>query len=80
MFKTSYGMAMAKMCEYSSSKYALPHWKCVMRCCTQFPRIDLPSTYSDYHNSNVSPKIRFHVYNLIVRCTVHVRRPFNENR
>ena len=31
-------------------KYALPHWKCVLRCCAQCPRIDLPSPESDHKN------------------------------
>ena len=43
MFQTSYDMLMAKMCAYPSSKYALPHWKYVLSCCAQCPRIDLPS-------------------------------------
>ena len=53
---------MVKMCAYSSSKYALPYWKLLLRCCAQFPRIYLPIPESDQHNSNVSPKISFHVY------------------
>ena len=42
MFKTEYDMAMATICAYPSSKYALPRWKCFMRCCAQCPCIDLP--------------------------------------
>ena len=68
------------MCEYSSSKYVLPHWKCVLQWCAQFQWIDITSPESDYHNSNVSPIIRFNVYQHSVCCTVHVRRPFNENK
>ena len=29
MFQTAYDMDMVTMCEYASSEYALPHWKCV---------------------------------------------------
>ena len=58
----------------------LPHWKCVLTCCAQCPRIDLPSPESDKHNSNVTPIILFHVYKHISRCTVHVRCPFNEKK
>ena len=41
MFQTASDMAMAKMCAYTSSKYALPHWKCVLIFCAKFPYIDL---------------------------------------
>ena len=43
MFWTEYDMAMEIMCAYPSPKYALPHWKCVLRYYAQFPRIDIPS-------------------------------------
>ena len=33
MFQTASDMAMAKMCSYPTSKYALPHWKYILRCC-----------------------------------------------
>ena len=44
MFETAYDMEMATMCVYPSYKYALPHWKCVFRCCAKCTRIDPPST------------------------------------
>ena len=63
---------------YPLSKYTLPHWECVLCFCVKFPRIDLPSTESYHHNSNVSPTICFHVYQHISHCTVHGRHPFNK--
>ena len=80
MFKISSDMAMTTMCAYPSSKYALPHWKFVLRCCAQFPCIYLQSPESDQHNSNVSPTISFHVYNLIACCTVHVRHHYKNQQ
>ena len=50
IFQTAYDMAMATMCAYPSSKYALSHWKRVLHCCTQCPRIDPPSTELYQHN------------------------------
>ena len=47
IFKTASNMDMAKMCEYPSSEYALPHWKCILCCCAQCTRIDIPSPESD---------------------------------
>ena len=31
----------AKMCTYPQSDHALPHWKGVLRCCAEYPHIDL---------------------------------------
>ena len=35
---------------------------------------------SDQHSSNGIPKIRFRVYTLTARYTVHGRNPFNEKK
>ena len=35
-------MANAKMCTYPWSDHALPHWKCVFRCCVDCPCINIP--------------------------------------
>ena len=35
-------MANATICTYSHSDDALPHWKCVLRCCADCPCINLP--------------------------------------
>ena len=43
MFHTASVMEMATMFTYPSSKYVLPRFKCVLSCCAQCPRIDLPS-------------------------------------
>ena len=32
----------ATMCTYPQSEHALPHWKCVYRCCAEFPCINIP--------------------------------------
>ena len=33
IFAKEYDMAKATMCAYSQSDHALPHCKCVLRCC-----------------------------------------------
>ena len=35
-------MANATMCIYPQSEHALPHWKCVLRCCDDCPCINIP--------------------------------------
>ena len=52
MFKTASNMDIATMCAYPSSKYTLPNCKCVLRCCSQCPHIDLPSPES-YQNIQI---------------------------
>ena len=32
-YNTTSGMAMAKMCPFTSEHHGLPHWQCVFRCC-----------------------------------------------
>ena len=77
IFQAAYDMSTATMFAYTSSNYALPHWKCVLRCCENFLQIDLQILESDYHNSNVSPTIIFNEYQHIARCTMHDRIHFN---
>ena len=36
------GIANATMCTYPQSDHALPHWKCVLRCCVDCPFINHP--------------------------------------
>ena len=52
----------------------------MLNCCEQFPRIDLPSSESDQHSSNIIPTTHVHVYQHISSYTVHGIRPFNENK
>ena len=35
-------MAQATMCKYPQYGNALPHWKFVLRCCANFPCINIP--------------------------------------
>ena len=35
-------MAKEKICAYTHSDHALPHWKCVMQCCAKCPSINIP--------------------------------------
>ena len=35
-------MENTTMCAYPHSDHALPHWKCVLRCCADCPCINLP--------------------------------------
>ena len=73
IYSKSYDMSKEKMCAKSQSDHTLPHWKCVLRCCAQFPSINIPDQETDYKHTNTSPPISFHIYHLIARCTKHVR-------
>ena len=43
IYQTASDIYMSKICAYTQSHHALPHWKCVLRCCDNFPHIDIPS-------------------------------------
>ena len=42
IYETAADTTMAKICTYPPSQHAFPQWKCVLCCCSNFPRIDLP--------------------------------------
>ena len=71
LYAKSYDMAKLTMCVYLQSYHALPHWKCVMRCCAKCSSINPPDQETDDQYSNTSPSIRFHIYRIIARCTTH---------
>ena len=75
IYATASDIYLAKICAYSLSQYALPHWKCLLCFCYNLPHIDLPVQESDRHNFNTSPSISFHIYRLILCFIVHGRRP-----
>ena len=80
IYETASDMDMDTMCAYLPYQHALPHWKFVLRFCSNCPRIDLPYQESDKHYFNPSPSIRFHIYHLITWFTVHGRRPLDEKK
>ena len=69
IYVKAYDMSKATMCAYSQSDHASLRWKCVLRCCTQCPSINIPYQETDDKLPNPSPSIRFRIYHLIARCT-----------
>ena len=71
IYAKAYYMLKATICEYTQSDYVLPHYKCVLRCCSKCPSINLPDqeTYDEYH-----------IYHLIARCTTHGRLMLNDKK
>ena len=80
IYAKAYDMAKAKMCAYSQSDHALPHCKCVLRCCAKCPSINLTDQETDDQYPDTIPSIRFHVYNLIEHCTKHGRLPLTDKK
>ena len=80
IYATAADITMAKTCSYPPSQHALPHCKCVLRWCYNYPRIYLPDQESDSRRSNESSWIHFHIYHWIAWCTVHGRLPQDENK
>ena len=68
-------MAQATMWAYPQSDNALSHWKCVLRCCSDCQSINIPDQETDNKKSYTTPSIRFHIYQIVARCTAHGRIP-----
>ena len=64
------------MYTYPQSDRALPHSKCVLRCCADCPYINIPDQETNLKYEETTPSIRFHVYHIISRCTSHGRIRF----
>ena len=47
IYAKSYDMSKATMCVYPQSDYALPHWRSVLRCCDNFPCINITEQETD---------------------------------
>ena len=71
-------MENATMCIYPQSNHALPHWKYVVRCCADFPCINIPDQEIDKKYEETTPSIRFHIYHIIASCTAHGIIPLKE--
>ena len=79
IYATPADTPMAKMYAYPPYQHEFIHWKCVLRFCSDFPRIYLSEQESDMHHSNASPSIIFLIYHLIEQCKVYGIRPIDEN-
>ena len=77
--KASY-MTHATMCSYPQYDHAMPHCKFVLRCCDEFPCINLPHQETDNQYSDTTPSIRFLIYHIIARCTAHGRIPLKDKK
>ena len=71
-------MAKDTLCAYPQPDHALPHCKCVLLCCADFPCINLTDQETDNQNSKLTPSIIFHIYHTIERCTAHGRIPLKD--
>ena len=80
IYTNKYEMAKAKMCAKSHSDHALPHWKCVLRCCYKCPSINITDQETDDKHPNPSPSIIFHIYHLIARCTKYGRLTLTDKK
>ena len=73
IYTKAYDMERATMCDNSQWDHALPHWKCVLRCCAQCSSINILDQETDDKHPKPSPSISFHIYHLISRCIKHGR-------
>ena len=80
IYAKAYGMEKATMCVYPHYYHALIHRKCVLLCHSNCPCINLPCQETHNQYSDTTPSIRFHIYHIIERCTVHDRIPLKEGK
>ena len=80
IYAKSSNMEKETMCAYPQWEHALPHRKCVLICCAKCPIINIPVQESNDKYPDTSSSIIFHVYNLIVRYTKHVRLWLTNNK
>ena len=73
-------MKKATMCTYPQSDHARPHWKCLLRCCSDCPCINIPDQETNKKHEETTPSIRFHIYHTIGSCTTNGRIPLKYNK
>ena len=73
-------MSQATMCAYPQSDCALPHCKCVLWFCDDFPCINIPEQETDNHNLEITLLIKFHIYHIIALCNAHGRFPLKDKK
>ena len=78
VYAKAYDTAKVKICAYSQSDHALPHWKFLLQCCAKCSSIDIPDqeTYDQYPDT--SPSIHFYIYHIIARCKKNCRLPLTD--
>ena len=76
IYKTAADMGIATMCNFPPDQRDLPHWKCVLCCCSTCRSIVTPNHGLHDNTQTMCPTIHFHVYKVVSCCTVNVRRKF----
>ena len=80
IYSKAYDMAQSTLCAYPQCDHSLPDWKCVLRCCSNFPCINISDQETDNHNPDTTPSIRFYIYHIFAHFTTHVGIPLKEKK
>ena len=59
IYAKSSDISNATICTYPQSEHALPHWKCVLRCCAEFPCINIPDQETTKNMTKQHPLLVF---------------------
>ena len=59
IYATASDMVNATMFTYPQSEHALPHWKCVLRCCADFLCINIPDQETTKKMKKQHPQLGF---------------------
>ena len=80
IYSKSSDMGNAIMFTYTHDDNALPHWKCVLRCCADCPCITLHNQETYKNHEETTPSIRFPIHHVIGRCTAHGRNTLKDKK
>ena len=61
------------MCSYPLENINIPHFRCVLKCCNNCPALSVPD--EEISMERQLPRIKFHVYKDIYRCSLYGQLP-----
>ena len=64
------------MCSYPVENINIPHFRCVLKCCNNCSTLSIPE--EEVSMVRQLPRIKFHVYKDIYRCSVCGQLPFKD--
>ena len=65
--------AFSTMCSFPDSNIDLPHWNCVLKCCSQCPKLIIPD--EELNDDATMPFIKFNVYMDVSKYSLHGQLP-----
>ena len=68
--------AFSTMCSFPVESIHIPHFDCVLKCCTKCPNLQIPA--EECSTDDQIPYIKYHIYKNVYRCTLCGQLPFED--